>query len=88
MGKLLVSYSIIENRPQQICTTGGGAMAEITQEQAQLREKYLIALAEATFPLKKEAADLEVTLELLIDAAGMLREHLLKELAEVRTEQD
>jgi ribosomal protein S15P/S13E len=59
-----------------------------TQEQEKLREQYLIGLAEATFPLKKQAEDLEVSLELLIEAAGMLQEHLRAELAEVRAEQD
>jgi hypothetical protein len=63
-------------------------MITITKEQEQLREQYLIALAEATFPLKQQAQDLEVTLELLIEAAGMLREHLRAELAELRVEQD
>ena len=60
----------------------------LTPEQQRLREQYLIALAEATFPLKERAEDLEVTLELLIDAAGMLRQHLREELAEMRVEQD
>ncbi len=60
----------------------------ITSSHDQLREQYLIALAEATFPLKERAEDLEVTLELLIEAAGMLQEHLREELAEIRVEQD
>jgi len=45
-------------------------MAALSQDQNELREHYLITLAEATFPLKEKAEDLEVTLELLIDAAG------------------
>jgi hypothetical protein len=60
----------------------------LTEEQRGLREKYLIALVEATFPLKQQASDPEVALELLIDAAGMLQEHLKEELAERRAEQD
>ncbi len=63
-------------------------MLILTKEQQKLREEYLIALAEATFPLKEKAEDLEVTLELLIEAAGMLQDHLREELAEFRVEQD
>ena len=40
-------------------------MIALTKEQEQLREQYLIALAEATFPIKERAQDLELTLELL-----------------------
>lgn len=61
---------------------------ELSPQLHQLREQYLIHLAEATFPLKEKAADLEITLELLIDAAEMLKESLTHELAEVRSEQD
>jgi hypothetical protein len=57
-------------------------------EQQQLRERYVIALIEATFPLQKEAADPELTLELLIEAADLLKQHLLKELEERREESD
>jgi hypothetical protein len=63
-------------------------MMPLTEEQVRLREQYLIALVEATFPIKKNAADREVTLKLLIQAAEMLREHLHAELAEIRAEQD
>jgi len=63
-------------------------MSALSQDQNELREHYLITLAEATFPLKEKAEDLEVTLELLIDAAGMLQDHLRAELAEIRSEQD
>jgi hypothetical protein len=59
-----------------------------TQKLQQLRELYLIRLAEATFPIKEKAEDLEVTLELLIEAAEMLKESLSHELAEIRAEQD
>jgi hypothetical protein len=50
------------------------------------RERFFVALAEATFPLKQDP-DPEVTLELLIEAAGMLKEHLERELQELREEQ-
>lgn len=57
-------------------------------EQEQLRERYVIALIEATYPLQKEAADRELTMELLIQAADMLKEHLQRELEELREEAD
>jgi hypothetical protein len=57
-----------------------------TGEQQQLRERYLLALMEATFPLQKEATDAEITLELLIEAADLLKGHLEKELQELREE--
>jgi hypothetical protein len=52
----------------------------------ELRSRLFTALVEATFPLKK-GPDPEVILELLIEAAGMLQEHLEKELQELREEQ-
>jgi hypothetical protein len=60
---------------------------DLTEEHKQLRERYVIALIEATSPLQEEAADPEVTLELLIQAADLLKEHLQKELEELREEQ-
>jgi hypothetical protein len=60
----------------------------LTEEQRQLRERYLISLIEATVPLQQGAADPEVTLELLIQAVGMLKEHLQRELEERREESD
>jgi hypothetical protein len=61
---------------------------ERSQKLQQLREQYLIRLAEATFPIKEQAEDLEVTLELLIEAADLLKENLSHELEEIRAEQD
>jgi hypothetical protein len=61
---------------------------ERTEEQKRLCERYVIALIEATYPLQQGAADREVNLELLIEAADMLKEHLEKELAELREEAD
>jgi hypothetical protein len=61
---------------------------QLTKELERLREAYLIHLAEATFPIKERAEDLQVTLELLIEAAEMLRENLAHELAELRAEKD
>jgi hypothetical protein len=75
------------NNPGRFPKRKGRTMTESHSHQA-LQEQYLIALAEATFPLKQDAADLEVTLECLIEAAGMLKEHLARELAELRAEQD
>jgi hypothetical protein len=54
-------------------------------EQLELREKLLLALIEATFPLQ-HGPDREVSLELLIEAAGMLKDRLEAELAELRQE--
>jgi hypothetical protein len=61
---------------------------ERTAEQQQLRERFVIALIEATYPLQRQGADREVTLELLIEAAGLLKERLQKELEELREEAD
>jgi hypothetical protein len=60
---------------------------DLTQEQEQLRERYVIALIEATFPLVKTAADREVTLELLLQAADLLKQHLQKEREDLRAEE-
>jgi hypothetical protein len=59
-----------------------------TDQQKRLRERYLLALIEATLPLQKASEDPEVTLELLIQASDLLKEHLQKELEERRGEQD
>jgi hypothetical protein len=59
---------------------------EMTPAQEQQRERFFTALLEAVFPLK-QGPDPEVTLELLIQAVNMLREHLEKELEELRLEQ-
>ena len=61
---------------------------ELSEETRQLRERYLLALIEATYPLQEGSADPEITLELLIQAAGLLKEHLEAELEELRSEQD
>lgn len=60
---------------------------KLTDEQLKLREEYLLALIEATYPLQKDSPDREVTLELLIQAAKQLQGHLSKELEEFRAEQ-
>jgi hypothetical protein len=60
----------------------------LNEEQQRLRERFVIALIEATFPLQEGAADREVTLELLIEAADLLKQHLQKELEELRGETD
>lgn len=51
-----------------------------------LRDRFFTALLEATLPLKT-GPDPEVTLELLIQAADRLKEHLEHELEELRLEQ-
>lgn len=61
---------------------------ERTDEQQQLRERFLIALVEATYPLQQGTADREIVLELLIEAADMLKARLEGELEELREEVD
>lgn len=61
---------------------------ERTAEQQQLREQYVIALVQATFPLQQSATDREVTMELLIEAADLFKERLQMELEELRSEVD
>jgi hypothetical protein len=57
-------------------------------EKSQLLERYVIDLIESTYPLQREgAADPEVTLELLIEAADQLKKHLERELDGLRAEQ-
>ncbi len=51
-----------------------------------LREKFVLALLEAVRPLQ-QGPDPEVYLEVLIEAAGILKERLNSELAELRLEQ-
>jgi hypothetical protein len=51
-----------------------------------LRDRFFQVLLEATFPLQP-GVDPEVTLEALLDATGMLTEHLQRQLEELRREQ-
>jgi len=60
----------------------------LTKKQEQLRERFVMALIEATLPLQKESDDSEITMELLIQAADLLKQHLKKELEEMRGESD
>ncbi len=59
---------------------------ELSPAQTEIRDRYVQALVAAVLPLKA-GPDPELTLELLIDAAGMLKEHLEQELDEIRLEQ-
>jgi hypothetical protein len=52
----------------------------------ELRDRFFKDLLEVAYRLQ-EAPDREVALEALIEAAGMLQEHLLRELDELRQEQ-
>jgi hypothetical protein len=61
---------------------------DLTEDHKQLRERYLLALIEATYPLQQGAEDPEVTLELLIQAANLLKERLQEDLQELREEAD
>lgn len=58
----------------------------LSSEGQLLRDRFFKVLLEASLPLQP-GVDPEVTLEALIDAAGMLREHLQRELDELRQEQ-
>jgi hypothetical protein len=58
-----------------------------SDEQRRTRERFLAALAEATYPLQQGADDREVALELLIEAADLLKERLQAELEELRQEE-
>jgi hypothetical protein len=58
----------------------------LSAEEKQLRDRFFAVLREASLPLQP-GPDPEVTLEALIDAAGMLQEHLQRELDELRQEQ-
>jgi hypothetical protein len=55
-------------------------------DQQPLPVRYFHKLLEAAFPLMG-GSDPEVALEALIEAAGMLQEHLERELQELRQEQ-
>ena len=58
----------------------------LTADQQQLRDRFFQTLLETAFPLMN-GPDPEVTLEALIEAAGMLQDHLERELQELRQEQ-
>jgi hypothetical protein len=58
----------------------------LSAEGQPLRDHFFKVLLEASLPLQA-GSDPEVTLEALIDAAGMLKEHLQRELDELRQEQ-
>ena len=60
----------------------------MTQVEQDLRERYLQAMIEATFPLQEEVPDREVALCALIDAAAQLKERFEHELEELRQEAD
>lgn len=57
-----------------------------TGEQQQHRERFFLALIEATHPLQHEGPDREVTLELLIEA-DLLEQRLQAERQELRSEE-
>jgi hypothetical protein len=59
---------------------------EVPNDPQALRDRFFNALVEAIRPLKA-APDPEVALPALIQAAGMLKEHLEQELDEIRLEQ-
>ena len=64
----------------------GSTLMEQRTAREGLRDRFFKTLVEATFPLQG-GPDPEVTLEALIDAAQLVKEHLERELAELREEQ-
>jgi hypothetical protein len=58
-----------------------------TQTDHALRDRFLQAMIEATFPLQ-QGPDQEVVLHALIEAAEMLKERFERELEELRQEAD
>ena len=63
-------------------------MTAHTPEQLALREKYLLALVAATQPLYETSKDRKLTLDLLIEAAELLKSRLEGEREELRIEDD
>lgn len=60
---------------------------EILPAERELRDRFLQAMLDATFPLQA-GQDQEVTLQALIRAAEMLKERFEQELDELRQESD
>ncbi len=58
----------------------------LSSQGEELRDRFLAALLDAARPLQA-GPDLEVVLEALVEAAGLLRDRLRQELAELRQEQ-
>ena len=58
---------------------------ELTPAERAMRDRYLTAMLEATFPLQK-GIDAEAELQALIRAAEALKERFEQDLAEIRTE--
>ena len=61
---------------------------ERTREQEILRDRILISWLQTTLPLREQSTDPEVTLELLVEAAEKVKDHLQSELDQFRTEKD
>src|SRR5262249_27184974 len=64
-----------------------GCAMDRSDGQRRTRDRFLAALAEATYPLQQSADDPEVALELLIQAADMVKARLQAELEELRQEE-
>jgi hypothetical protein len=60
---------------------------QILPAEQELRDRFLQAMLDATFPLQA-GQDQEVTLQALIRAAEMLKERFEQELDELRQESD
>ncbi len=63
-------------------------MTAHTPEQLALREKYLLALLAVTQPFYETSTDRKLALDLLIEAAELLKSRLEGEQEELRIEDD
>jgi hypothetical protein len=58
---------------------------ELSLEEQKIKDRFFTAMVEAIVPLKT-GPDPEVTLEMLLEAVDMLKEHVENELEELRQE--
>jgi hypothetical protein len=80
------TYLLRTRRTPAHAAPSRGWRMELSTAQHQLREQFLMTLLQAALPLQT-GPDRELTLELLIQAADMLKEQLENELAELRQEE-
>lgn len=60
----------------------------LSPAEERLRDQFIHAMLEATFPLQQQGPDAERTLHALIAAAVVLKQRFENELAELRQEAD
>jgi len=66
----------------------GGSSMSPSPATDELRDRFLHAMLEATFPMQDQDQDQEVTLHALIEATQQLKERFEQELEELRQERD